>query len=143
MPSLLGVEVSDHTYELNRHLLEKPKQPKTQTRKDLDAELKKQFAATFESTWKLLGGPELETEHYFHPTRQWHSDYLHRPTMTLIELEGGAFSGGRHTRGKGFVEDALKYNTATLLGYRVIRIATGMATPSYLETLIKQIQGIS
>jgi hypothetical protein len=139
---LFDRDVSPDVYEANHYLEAQPKQPKTKARHEIDAELKKHFAATFEATWRLLGGPELETEHCFHPTRQWHSDYLHRPSMTLIELEGGAFSGGRHTRGKGFVEDALKYNTATLMGYRVIRIATGMATPTYLESLIKQIQGI-
>lgn len=136
MPILFGQEVSDHTYELNKHLLTQPKEPKTPARKDLDAELRQQFARQFEAQWQLLGGPALEKEHYFNPERQWHSDYLHRPTMTLIELEGGAYSAGRHTRPKGFVEDVFKYNSATMLGYRVVRIATGMANADYLRQLI-------
>ena len=137
MPSLFGRGVSPDVYEANAYLEAQPKAPKTKARAELDAEAKKQFALSFEATWRLLGGPELETEHYFHPTRDWRSDYLHRPTMTLIELEGGVFSGGRHVRGSGFVEDAIKYNAATLLGYRVIRIPTGCATPAYLESLIE------
>ena len=96
MPILFGKEVSDHTYELNRHLLTQPKEPKTQARKDIDAEMRQLFARQFEATWALLDGPALEPEHYFDTERRWHSDYLHRPTMTLIELEGGVHSGGRH-----------------------------------------------
>jgi hypothetical protein len=140
MPQLFAIEVSPDVYEANKHLLVQPKAPKTKARQEIDAELRQQFARQFEATWKLLGGPELETEHYFHPTRQWHSDYLHRPTMTLIELEGGVHSKGRHVRPGGFIEDCFKYNTATLMGYRVIRIATGMATPSYIETIITYLQ---
>ena len=139
MPTLFGKEVSPDVYEANQHLLNPPKEPKTAARKDLEAEMRQRFARQFEAAWQLCGGPELETEHYFDPTRQWHSDYLHRPTMTLIELEGGAYSGGRHTRAKGFVEDCFKYNSATLLGYRLIRIATGMATPHYLSQIIAKL----
>jgi len=137
MPNLFGVEVSDHTYELNKHMLEQPKEPKTDARKDLDAELRQQFAQNFEAQWRLLEGPELEKEYKFCPGREWRSDY--RIGGWLIELEGGVHSGGRHTRAKGFIEDCFKYNMAAMLGYRVIRIATGMATAHYLEQIIKEV----
>jgi hypothetical protein len=38
-----------------------------------------------------------------------------------VEREGGAFCGGRHTRGAGFRADLEKYNQATLLGFHVLR----------------------
>src|SRR5579859_6800715 len=38
-----------------------------------------------------------------------------------IEIEGGAFIQGRHTRGAGFIKDMEKYNHAALLGWRVLR----------------------
>lgn len=139
MPNLFGVEVSQDVYEANRHLLQAAKEPKTQTRKDLDAELKQQFARSFEAQWRLLDGPPLHPEFYFCPDRQWRSDYLVIGTKVLIELEGGVFSGGRHIRAKGFIEDIYKYNMAAMLGYRVIRIATGMATAHYLEQIIKEV----
>lgn len=134
MPNLFGVEVSPDVYEANKHLTDHPKDPKTQARKDLDAELRQQFAHTFEATWRLLGGPDLEREFQFCPERQWRADY--RVGNVLIELEGGAYSSGRHTRGKGFIEDCFKYNMATLMGYRLIRIGTGMATANYLQQII-------
>lgn len=136
MPILFGVEVSPDVYEANKHMLEQPKEPKTQARKDLDAEMKKQFAATFEANWRLLNGPELEKEHYFNPERGYRNDYLHRPTMTLIELEGGVFTKGRHVRPVGFIDDCVKYNQAAMMGYRIIRIPTGFATAHYLQQII-------
>lgn len=142
MPNLFGVEVSDHTYELNKHMLEQPKEPKTDARKDLDAELRQQFARNFEAQWRLLDGPPLQKEFYFCPDRQWRSDYLVIGTKVLIELEGGVFSGGRHIRAKGFVNDAFKYNQACILGYRLIRLATGMVTAHYLQQIIDAIKGV-
>lgn len=136
MPSLFGVEVSAEVYEMNKHLTT-TKEPKSDTRKDLDAEQKKQFSRQFEATWQLLGGPPLEKEYPFCPGREWRADYRVGPW--LIELEGGVWSGGRHTRGKGFTEDCFKYNAAAMLGYKVIRIATGMANAQYLEQVIQEV----
>lgn len=137
---LFGQEVSPDVYEANKHLLAQPKEPKTQARKDIDAELRQQFARQFEATWALLGGPELEKEVKFDPDRQWRADYVHRPTMTILEVDGGVYNGGRHTRGRGFVDDCFKLNSAALHGYRVIRIATGMANATYLQQIIDWLQ---
>lgn len=143
MPRLLDRDVSDHTFELNKHLITQPKAPKTKARQEIDAEAKKQFAATFEATWRLLGGPELEREYQFCPDRKWRADYVFRlkdrlgiEQKYIVELDGGVWTGGRHVRGGGYIADCMKINSAVLLGYRVIRIATGMATPAYLESLI-------
>lgn len=136
MPILFGQEVSQDVFDANHHLLTPAKEPKTQARKDLDAELRQQFSRQFEARWRVLGGPVLEPEHRFDSDRGWRADFLHRPTMTLIELEGGAYSQGRHTRSKGFIEDIFKYNRATMLGYRLLRIGTGMANDAYLQQII-------
>lgn len=61
-------------------------------------------------------------EHRFCPPRLWRFDFAW-PSMALaVEIEGGAFIGGRHTRGAGFRGDAEKYATALLLGWRVLRV---------------------
>ena len=60
--------------------------------------------------------------------RRWRADFAwvapeHR---LLVEVEGGTWAKGRHTRGRGFEEDCHKYNAATLLGWRVLRFTGAM-----------------
>jgi very-short-patch-repair endonuclease len=38
-----------------------------------------------------------------------------------IEINGGAFSRGRHVRGDGFVKDMEKLNALTELGWRILQ----------------------
>ena len=69
----------------------------------------------------LTLAPDACAEFKFHPSRKWRADFAIPSRRLLIEIEGGAWSGGRHTRGAGFVGDMLKYNAAAILGYRVLR----------------------
>ena len=67
---------------------------------------------------------EFEQEFKFHPTRKWSADFHLKGKKVLVEVEGGIWSNGRHTRGKGYLGDLEKYNTATMMGYQVIRFST-------------------
>jgi hypothetical protein len=42
--------------------------------------------------------------------------------MVALEIEGGAFTHGRHTRGRGYVADMEKYNAAEQLGWQLFRV---------------------
>jgi very-short-patch-repair endonuclease len=90
----------------------------------------------FSLLWRAFEGPKLETEYRFHPVRKWRADFAHLPSKTLIEIEGGVWSEGRHTRGSGFVKDAEKYLEATLAGWRVIRLAGSMITSPTVKRLV-------
>jgi len=68
------------------------------------------------------GLPAPEAEYRFHPTRKWRFDWAFKYHQVAVEVEGGAFSGGRHTRGVGFVKDMEKYNTAASMGWLVLRV---------------------
>lgn len=57
----------------------------------------------------------------FHPKRRWRFDYAIPEYRIALEVEGGVWTGGRHTRPQGFLGDIEKYNTATLMGWRVFR----------------------
>lgn len=46
----------------------------------------------------------------------------------LIEIDGGGYVAGRHSRGGGMEADAEKQSAAAILGYRVIRL-----TPKQVE----------
>lgn len=41
--------------------------------------------------------------------------------MIAVEIEGGVWTGGRHTSGSGFLGDMEKYNEAAAAGWRVLR----------------------
>lgn len=70
---------------------------------------------------RQLGLPEPEREHKFHPTRKWRFDAAWINHRVAVEIDGGVFCGGRHTRGVGFEKDCEKLNTAALLGWVVLR----------------------
>lgn len=86
---------------------------------------------------------EAVKEFQFHDVRKWRFDYAIPSAKIAIEVEGGVFKkrsfvnkqtgfiettvGGRHTSGVGFLKDMEKYNTATSLGWRILR-----ATPDTL-----------
>lgn len=86
--------------------------------------------------------PIPEREFRFHATRRWRSDFGWPLHMLLVEVEGGTWTGGRHTRGRGFADDCIKYNTAAIEGWKVLRftsdqIKNGSALVM-IETAIQQ-----
>lgn len=66
----------------------------------------------------------FEQEYKFHPKRKWRADFLITGKKILVEVEGGIWSGGRHTRGKGYLGDMEKYNEAAMMGFTVLRFST-------------------
>ena len=79
-------------------------------------------------------------EFKFHPERKWRSDFafLDPKIRLLVEIDGGVFNGGRHTRGVGFMQDCEKINAAVLLGYKVMRFTTEHVANQYAVVTIKQ-----
>lgn len=72
-----------------------------------------------------LGLPKPELEHRFHPERRWRFDLAWPDRLIGVEVDGGVWSRGRHTRGAGFEKDCEKLNEAALLGWRVLRFTPG------------------
>jgi very-short-patch-repair endonuclease len=63
----------------------------------------------------------FEREYRFHPIRKWRFDFAFPAQGLAVEIEGGVWTGGRHTSGAGFTKDMEKYNTAALRGWRLLR----------------------
>ena len=76
-------------------------------------------------------------EFRFHPTRRWRADFAWVDEKLLVEIEGGNWSHGRHTRGAGFEEDCIKYNAAALLGYTVLRFTGNLVENGYAVECVK------
>jgi hypothetical protein len=94
--------------------LEPPKKPRNRT------DLRHKFL----EAWIMGGfaGKEAAEEEYrFHPTRRWRFDIAFPVSRVAVELDGGIWVKGRHSRGSGVVGDIEKLNAATLLGWQVLR----------------------
>jgi very-short-patch-repair endonuclease len=91
----------------------------------------------FALRWSTITeAPELAREVRFDPKRRWRFDFANPGARVAIEIEGGVWSGGRHTRGGGFVEDCAKYNAAALQGWTVMRLTPEMARDrTHLEAI--------
>lgn len=63
----------------------------------------------------------LEHEVRFDKDRRWRFDFAIRSLKIGIEYEGMMSEKSRHTTVVGFTEDAEKYNSAQLQGWKVLR----------------------
>jgi very-short-patch-repair endonuclease len=78
--------------------------------------------------WKPLRLPIPSKELRFHPIRRWRFDFAFEDVKLAIEINGGVFTFGRHTRGAGFSKDMEKLNAAQELGWVVLQY-----TPSKID----------
>lgn len=81
--------------------------------------MKKQ--AQYTTFAKLMGELGFVPEYKFHETRKWRFDFAHPQLRIAIEIEGGIWIRGRHTRAIGYRNDIEKYNSATIAGWRILR----------------------
>ncbi|MDF4639356.1 hypothetical protein P3489_06115 [Vibrio parahaemolyticus] len=89
---------------------------------------------------KAMGLALPEKEYRFHETRRWRFDFAYPEQQLAVEVEGGTWAGGRHTRGSGYEKDCEKYNAAALRGWSVLRftgsmIKSGKAVQTLKEAL--------
>ena len=75
----------------------------------------------FRRTLESFTGCKVASEHKFHDMRKWRLDFAIIDLKIGIEIEGGVWSCGAHTRGKGFIEDMEKYNAAVTFGWVILR----------------------
>ncbi len=77
----------------------------------------------------------FEQDYKFHPTRKWRFDFALHQDKIAVEVEGGIFTQGRHTRGNGYIGDMQKYNAAVCLGWRVLRYGTAQINGNVLKDI--------
>lgn len=64
---------------------------------------------------------ECIKEHRFHPIRKWRFDYAIPEFKIAIEIDGGVWTQGRHTRPQGYLNDMEKFNAAAAMGWVVLK----------------------
>ena len=80
--------------------------------------------------YAAAGLPPPSAEYRFAPPRKWRFDFAWPEQKVALEIEGGVWVQGRHTRGSGYVKDMEKYNAAATAGWRVLK-----CTPKDVHTL--------
>lgn len=93
----------------------------------------------FDRQCHLTGLPRPVAEHRFHPKRKWRFDWAWPLELVAVEVEGGAWTGGRHTRGSGFEKDLEKYAEAVILGWRVLRVTPKQVRDGAARTLVERL----
>lgn len=75
----------------------------------------------------------------FAPPRMWRFDFAWPELMVAVEIEGGIFIQGGHSRGVDFTADCEKYAMATLLGWRVYRFTVKQFESGWVFTAVKAV----
>lgn len=81
--------------------------------------------------------PMPETEYRFHPTRRWRFDFAWPDDKVAVEIEGGVWTRGRHTRPTGYMGDLEKYNEAVKLGWKVLRYTPSMLSSNVIDDITR------
>ncbi len=86
--------------------------------------------------WAKLPAPQREFR--FAPPRRWRFDLAWLDRLLALEVDGGTWVRGRHSRGIGTRKDAEKLNEAQLAGWTVLRATTDMVTDGSALALIER-----
>lgn len=118
--------------DVNRLLAKRAGQPvdtKPQKRKKTD-----QYTPYFNALCDARGLPRPVPEARFHETRKWAIDFYWPNERVAVEVDGAIWTGGRHTRGSGWVADAEKRRAMAAAGILLVPITPDdVATGIWVE----------
>ena len=86
--------------------------------------------------------PEPEREYKALKDRQFPWDLAWPEHRLLVEIQGGIYQRGAHSRGAGIERDMEKLNLATLAGYRSLQFSRGMIEDgTAVEVISRALEG--
>lgn len=80
-------------------------------------------------------------QHRISMSRRWRADFFLPPHL-VVEIEGGTWINGRHTRGRGFENDCEKQAAALMQGHKVLRVTTRQVMENYAIAWITHIMNL-
>lgn len=108
---------------------------------DSPASLKKGEQA-FLSIWDYCRDNDLPTpvpEHAFYSGRRWRFDVAWVDEKIAIDIQGGTWVQGGHSRGKGHENDCEKLCEAVVLGWRFILVTYKQISTGYAFSCIQKL----
>lgn len=88
---------------------------------------------------KALKIPASESEYKFHPERKWRFDFAWPWCSVAVEVDGGMWIKGGHSRGGQIQKDHEKRNTATKMGWKVFTFGTNQVTSGDAASFMKDV----
>lgn len=122
--------------------------PKTRLQKLVAKAKRERWEDLFQ--WHLVHSPALiymswQREYEFMPRRKFRFDFANTAHKIAIEIEGlvAPWQKSRHTTNSGYEKDCEKYTEAAILGWRVLRVTSGMVKDGraidYTERMVKAV----
>lgn len=111
------------------------KLPKVRTESKLEAEFVLQLKAHGVTGWTREFRPI--------PTRRFRLDFAFEREKVGIECDGGTWSNGRHSRGKGYDTDCEKLALCQIAGWTILKITGTHLKDGTAITWTKQALGIT
>ena len=87
---------------------------------------------------RSAGLPMPDREARLIPGRRHRVDLYWPHAKLVVEVEGGTWVNGAHSRGKHFEGDCWKYNELALMGYTVLRFTTDMISRGEALAMIER-----
>lgn len=114
-----------------------PQSPRSQPSNDRPA--RPSYSKNVVAAWLCDNGiPEPEFEYRFHCERKWRFDVAWFRCQLAIEVQGGIWTRGRHTRGAALLKEYEKLNHAAALGWRILYITPDALCTMETITLVKR-----
>lgn len=85
------------------------------------------------------GWPTPDTEVRFAPPRRWRFDFAWPAQKVAVEINGGLYTAGRHSRGAGQIKDFEKLNAAQIQGWKVLQVTPRQVTDGTLTGLLANV----
>jgi hypothetical protein len=80
--------------------------------------------------------PSPLLEHKFALPRKWRFDFAWPAHKVALEVQGGIWNGGRHSRGASLLKEWEKLNQAAIQGWRILYCQPkDLCTTAMIETL--------